>query len=79
MVASGMLALILGGVCTASIVAAALTLLLEVAEQRRWLVELDLAQRRLQVRQDRLQRMVQERGWRDSGLLTQFDWRKPEG
>lgn len=78
-----MLALILGGVCTASLFAAALTLLLEVAEQRRWLAELDLAQRRLQARQDRLQRMVQrmvqERGWRDSGLLTQFDWRKPEG
>lgn len=79
MVRSGMLALILGGVGMASVAACALTLLLEVADQRRWLAELDLAQRRLQARQDRLQRMVQERGWRDSGLLTQFDWRKPEG
>lgn len=34
--------------------------------------------RRLWLRMDRLQNMVQERGWRDSSLLTYFDWKKPE-
>lgn len=34
-------------------------------------------QRKLDARQDRLTNMVQERGWRDSMLLTRFDWRKP--
>ena len=33
--------------------------------------------RKLDARQDRLTNMVQERGWRDSMLLTRFDWRKP--
>lgn len=35
-------------------------------------------QRRLELRQDRLTNMVQERGWRDSMLLTRFDWRDPK-
>ena len=35
-------------------------------------------QRRLWMRQDRLQNIVQERGWRDSHLLTKFDWRSPQ-
>jgi hypothetical protein len=33
--------------------------------------------RKLDARQDRLTSMVQERGWRDSMLLTRFDWRNP--
>lgn len=32
---------------------------------------------KLELRQDRLTNMVQERGWRDSLLLTKFDWRPP--
>lgn len=34
--------------------------------------------RKLEARFDRLQRMVQDRGWRDSMMLTRFDWRKPD-
>lgn len=40
--------------------------------------EMHETNRRLWMRMDRLQSVVQERGWRDSALLTSFDWRKPE-
>jgi hypothetical protein len=33
--------------------------------------------RKQDARIDRLQRMVTDQGWRDSMLLTRFDWRKP--
>ncbi len=33
---------------------------------------------KLWLRADRLQNMVQERGWRDSLMLTKFDWKLPE-
>lgn len=39
--------------------------------------ELATNQSKLDARQDRLQKMVQDRGWKDSMLLTRFDWRKP--
>jgi hypothetical protein len=39
--------------------------------------ELALKHDRAWARIDRLQNMVQDRGWRDSALLTQYDWRKP--
>lgn len=32
---------------------------------------------KLTARIDRLQRLVQDQGWRDSMMLTRFDWRKP--
>lgn len=32
----------------------------------------------LGARVDKLQNIVADRGWRDSMLLTRFDWRKPE-
>jgi hypothetical protein len=38
---------------------------LEVKHERAW------------ARIDRLQAMVTDRGWRDSMLLTRFDWRDP--
>lgn len=34
--------------------------------------------RNLELRQDRLQAKVEGIGWRDSHLLTRFDWRRPE-
>ncbi len=40
--------------------------------------ELELRHERAWVRIDRLQNIVTDRGWRDSALLTQYDWRKPE-
>jgi hypothetical protein len=40
--------------------------------------ELELKHERAWVRIDRLQNMVQERGWRDSMLLTQYDWKRPQ-
>ena len=42
------------------------------------LLALEDQQRSLGVRQDRLQKLVTDRGWRDSHLLTHFDWRRPE-
>jgi hypothetical protein len=39
--------------------------------------ELALKHDRAWARIDRLQNMVQDRGWRDSALLTQYDWRRP--
>jgi len=33
--------------------------------------------RKLSLRQDRLTSIVTDRGWRDSMLLTRFDWRNP--
>jgi hypothetical protein len=46
-------------------------------EQRMQLDELTSQQFKLHARQDRLTNMVVDRGWRDSMLLTRFDWRKP--
>jgi len=40
--------------------------------------QIDDAVARCGIRIDKLQRMVIDRGWRDSALLTRFDWRKPE-
>lgn len=40
--------------------------------------ELASNQSKLDARQDRLQKMVQDRGWKDSMLLTRFDWRNPK-
>jgi hypothetical protein len=38
----------------------------------------EIQHERAWARIDRLQGMVTDRGWRDSMLLTKFDWRKPD-
>lgn len=47
-------------------------------ETQLYLAGLADQQRRLWLRMDRLQKLVEDRGWRDSHLLTVFDWRKPQ-
>lgn len=47
-------------------------------EQRMLLDELKLQQHKMHLRQDRLTNIVTDRGWRDSMMLTQFNWRKPD-
>lgn len=37
----------------------------------------ELQAARVWARQDRLQNMASNEGWRDSRLMTTFDWRKP--
>ncbi len=41
------------------------------------MLKVDEALRAQAARKDRLQELVEGVGWRDSRLLTQFDWRQP--
>lgn len=50
----------------------------QTEQQRMQIDELTTQQFRLHARQDRLTNMVVDRGWRDSALLTRFNWKKPE-
>jgi hypothetical protein len=60
----------------------------QVRLKRRLTADIDALRKRVEAvelqghkvwaRQDRLQAAVTDRGWRDSMMLTSFDWRRPE-
>jgi len=61
----------------AAVIAAIAALRYDDVRQRRRISALEDGLRKLWARQDRLTNMVKNEGWRDSRLLTTFDWRRP--